>query len=830
MLKNNNQKIIKKISKRTLKRNKIRNIFVIMAIILTTFMFTTVFTIGFSLVTNINTMMLRQQGTKSTIFLPKPDKDQIEKVKEIKYLYAAGLKIQTGTADISDTGGKILLDWCDATEFNDNFKPAVSDINGIYPAEVDEIMLSKSALDALKIDKPKKDMEIKLNGNSFRLSGWFTDYSYGSKGYKGFISDAYVDKAGLTVEKDGILCISSKPGKQEELIESLSSLNLRKEQHIQSSFDIQEENKSTAFTTTIIILLICFIIITSGYLLIYNVMYISITKDIRFYGMLKTIGTSPSQIKNIVKHQAARLSVVGIPTGIILGVIISFIAVPFALRITGSSDGIQRMPQDISFNPFIYIGTILFAVFTVFASCRKPSKLAGKIAPVEALKYNGTNTVKYKAKKGTDGGKLYKMAYRNVFREKKRALLVFASLFMGTIAFLSVDTFLGSMKLDNYVNFYLPNDCTIYTDSTSDEINSRKEAENLVEKIKNIDGIKSIQTSRSANTVFEFDEELFKPFLENFAADEEELKELIDYYKNTKDNSKKYQSPVVCVSSDMIKLYNTKARQKIDIDKFEKGEICLLGFVNTKEQADYILGKKITLKDIESGRKKTFEIGSCPTTKDTYGINIGYYWQKAGAPEIVLISDTALNEFCDNANIDNIIIDCHPEAESFVTSQIKELVKSNISVLAVDIKSELMSEFTSSMSAMNILGGGISTVLILIGIINFINVMLTGVYTRKTEISVLESVGMTKKQVGKMLVLEGVYYGLITIVLILTAGNAIIYKIADLTQKVIEYAVFHYPVVLMFIIMAVIMAICMVTPIIVYRTISKESIIERLRE
>lgn len=68
MLKNNNQKVINKISGRTLKNNKTRNIFIVLAIILTTFMFTTVFGIGFSLVKNINIMILREQGTKSSLF------------------------------------------------------------------------------------------------------------------------------------------------------------------------------------------------------------------------------------------------------------------------------------------------------------------------------------------------------------------------------------------------------------------------------------------------------------------------------------------------------------------------------------------------------------------------------------------------------------------------------------------------------------------------------------------------------------------------------------------------------------------------------------------
>lgn len=100
---------------------------------------------------------------------------------------------------------------------------------------------------------------------------------------------------------------------------------------------------------------------------------------------------------------------------------------------------------------------------------------------------------------------------------------------------------------------------------------------------------------------------------------------------------------------------------------------------------------------------------------------------------------------------------------------------------------------------------------------------------KKGELSVMESVGMTKKQIKKMLLFEGGYYGIITIVLILTAGNAIIYFVADFTSKIADYAIFHYPVFLMFVIIVVIMSICMLVPGAVYQTISRESITERLR-
>ena len=134
------------------------------------------------------------------------------------------------------------------------------------------------------------------------------------------------------------------------------------------------------------------------------------------------------------------------------------------------------------------------------------------------------------------------------------------------------------------------------------------------------------------------------------------------------------------------------------------------------------------------------------------------------------------------------------------------------------------------MLAMNILTAGISIILILIGIINFINVMTTGVFTRRKEFAVMESVGMTKKQVRKMLMFEGLYYGIITMILILTVGNGIVFEVAKLAEMITDYAVFNYPWQLMIAITAVIMIICITIPTIVYRTLSKESVTERLHD
>ena len=154
----------------------------------------------------------------------------------------------------------------------------------------------------------------------FTLSGWFTDYTNSQDGFQGFVSKAYADQLGLTAEKDGRLSISAKIGLQEKLSDSLDAeVQLQDGQDFDYTSDMLNEMVSNRVLIAGLFGTIGLIIVFSGYLLIYNVMYISITKDIRFYGMLKTVGTTPKQIRKMVRLQAFSLSVVGIPVGMLLG-------------------------------------------------------------------------------------------------------------------------------------------------------------------------------------------------------------------------------------------------------------------------------------------------------------------------------------------------------------------------------------------------------------------------------------------------------------------------------------------------------------------------------
>ncbi|MDE6025671.1 MAG: ABC transporter permease [Lachnospiraceae bacterium] len=839
MLRNNNKTAVKRISRRSLKNNRVRNVFSMLAIMLTTIMFTTIFTLCFSIYENIKTMSIRQQGTVASIYYTHPTDEQLEAVRELKNLNAVGVQIYAGSVYIPKIEGECIeFNYYDETEFKEHFMPAISDVEGYYPVKENELMLSYSSLDALGVDKPVCGMKLDfdfMDGSSkeFVLSGWYKDYINLSGSKSGLVSKKYVEENGIDMNSAGRICISPKKGQTDSLLEELSVIDERLNVDMRnfSFFNHLEQNNDVTFLGLAVILGL--IIVSSGYLLIYNIMYMSVSKDTRFYGMLKTIGTTPKQIKSIVRAQVVRLAIIGLPFGIIFGSVISFVVMPIAMHMFDSGS-FSAMPDKIHFNPLIYVATFLFVMLTILISYRKPAKLAGSVSPVEAVKYTGVYMGKSKKKNTTSGGKLYRMAIRNVFREKKAAVLVFASLFMGTIAFLAMNTFLRGLDLENFAKMYLPYDYTIHCLVSDDEDGydkMRNQSLALAEELKEIDGISGLSINKRMHVRLGFNRDTYMPFLQNEAEHTgASFDEIADFYETNKNPEVFYGTFAVTADDWIIEKYAEFTGTEIDIDAFVNGEICLVGCLGSEEKARQMEGKIITMISEDEKNSIDIQVASCVTTRASSFLQFAEDVFIAGAPRYIIISDKAMERLGTDYTIYTITMDCKADKEVSATNEVKRLTDSWDNVANVDIKTELMGDMSTSIKTLKILINGISLLLILIGIINFINVMTSGVYARRKEFALLESVGMTKSQVKKMLMLEGGYYGIISIGLIATLGNGIIYIVSTLTEKTIDYATAVYPLAELIIMCVFIVAVCILVPFVLYKSISRETLTNRLRE
>lgn len=819
VFKNNNTEIVKKITNRSIKGNKTRNIFILISTVLTTFMLAFVLTMSYNLMKNTAVMYDRLNGVSADIVLNNPTNEQIEYVKNNSDVKSSGILITSGKVEsgtLEESNKKIELDYYDNESFENLVIPAIDDITGKYPTEYNQIMLSTASIEYLGLDNCKigdtielvvKNVDKTVDTENFIISGTYYDYATGGRNTKAFVSEEYIIQKGQTAEESGYVMLSTKFLKGNDVLNNLeTNLNLDKRQSISPIF-FQARN----YTDIIIVAIVAVIfLIFTGFLLTYNVVQISVNRDINFYGLLKTIGISPTQIKKVVKNQVINLSLVGIPIGVILSYLVCLGLYSGMSTIFYAKDKVA-MPMTVDMNIFIIIFTILFSLLTIYLSCRKPAKIASRVSPVEAVRYTGVeNDYKKKSRKTTNGSKLYKMAWYNVFRNGKRSMIVFVSLFMGVMTFLGAETFTSSLNMDNYLKFYYPYDVTIEEDGgvfTDD----------LINEIKNTESVSNLTELEYGIVQIELDDEIIMPGIKQKLSWELEENEVNAECSRLKSENNGFaEADIVGIDDKMAEMIYNINNEAFDLEAFKQGDIAFIWswYVQDKNVGD-VFNTPLEIKSIDNSAKDEFKVISIETTgpfRSVYNTN--------NVP-CIYVSKNTLEELSDNIQVDSIYFNCDTEIE-------KDFVNmASNNGWYISLKSVVMDGMQKSIFVMNAIGSAIGFVLILIGVLNFINIIVTNMDSRKTEFAFLESIGMTKKQINQMITYEGLYYAIVTSVLTLTLGSGILFFIGHTMEGQDPYIEYKYPLGSVIIILLIIYAICLITPKIVYKKTSKGSIVER---
>lgn len=117
-----------------------------------------------------------------------------------------------------------------------------------------------------------------------------------------------------------------------------------------------------------------------------------------------------------------------------------------------------------------------------------------------------------------------------------------------------------------------------------------------------------------------------------------------------------------------------------------------------------------------------------------------------------------------------------------------------------------------------------------IGFMNLINTMITSIITRKRELGMFQVVGLSNKQLVKMLQIEELFYTVGTIFITLTFGNVVGY-IAYLVFKNSGalYAVYTYPLIPTILLIVTITITQIVITHLVSNIFNKQSLIDRVR-
>ncbi|MDR0248718.1 MAG: ABC transporter permease [Oscillospiraceae bacterium] len=827
-----NRAVIRKITRRNLRGNSARNFFLFAAIMLTTFMIASVLSVYMSFNGTMERDAVRRAGTRAHLFVHGVTPPTAEYMKKLTYVEDVGVASIAAAVNIDDT--QYHLGYCDDAMWERLMTPAYSNVTGAYPVGEFDIMLPLGVLKGLGITDPAPGMPVMLEGMSFTLSGFYTDYQGTWMDYRILpVSKTFADSAG-----GGAECIAGIAFRDKrDIYDGWGRLNSDLRQYTGETFYMSVygvSSVSNPFGTAAVYGVIIAFLMFTGFLLIYNVMTISVSNDVRFYGLLKTIGATARQLRSIVVGQALWLCAAAIPVGAGLAAALSLAVVPYILK-SYTVDSVT------SFSPYIYLGAALFALITALLGAALPAWKTSRTSPVEATKYTG-ETLRYtkkaspcrrEADKRTrvlfpGRANPYRMALRNLFRNRRRTTVVFLSLFLGLTMFLTVATVSGSLDADKYASEmenddfhlrYQPRNGAMFPGESGLAPVPQKFDEAYLQRLRDLPGFISMWTVTEAKGLMTYTD-AFEKHLDGYVEyilgmggasgfDPERLRESLKM---------SFQANIYAIDKGDIEELNKRLAAPLDAEAFERGEFVLIATDTPEIYAD--VGEVEVAFD--GGSFKLPVMGFAPERfKGFLAGNV--------AP-CVFTSKALLERFAEPA-VYSIGIKVRTQSQREAYGILSEMTAGDGDVYMTS-RVEAYDEVRGAQALFWVVGGSISGILGLIGVLNFVNVLTVGILSRRRELATLEACGMSKGQTRRMVLAEGIGYAAIALLSAATLGNAVAfgaYSLLKGTQGADDLFTFAYPVIPVAVVAAAILLICIATPGLAYRSTRRATLSERLR-
>ncbi|AEV70012.1 ABC transporter permease [Acetivibrio clariflavus] len=839
-----NKKAIRNLADKSFRANRTRNLIAIIAIALTSVLFTTLFTMGMGTVESLQRAAMRQSGGDGHAVLKYITDEQFNNVKdhplikEISYNQAlcdgveneAFLKRHTEFWYFDDIGMK--LGFSEPT-------------NGHKPVAENEVIADTKTLQLLGVPlEVGAPITLVLNirgekvQRDFVLAGWWESdpvFNVGRIIASRAYVDAHLDELKNTYRQDYSMtgsinaCIMFKnsldlEGKLGKVItDSGYSMDPNSPDYLEHNVNWAYLSTNFGMDASTLIVLVSglMLIIFTGYLIIYNIFQISVIRDIRFYGLMKTIGTTGKQIRHIIRRQALILSAFGVPFGLIAGYFTGKAFVPLIVRnSTYAGSAVSVSPR-----PVIFIGAALFSVVTVFISTFKPGRIAAAVSPLEAVRYTDGNIKQTKKqKKSVSGAKIHRMALANLGRNKKRTALVFISLSLSLVLLNTVFTLSQSIDLDKFLAQFVDTDFLIaHADYFLNNFRGpeNQTSESLIQAVKNRPG-------------FEEGGRLYGGRTEMITVEDEKNTE----QKYNIDPNGDFIAAVYGLEELPLKRLEL-IDGELDFEKLSSGKYILEGvYLNDNnipeiETTHFKVGETITLHSYKGMTEKHWEseyttqeftvLGhvAVKTFSNSDRIRWDYTFYLPADVYKTLVANPAVMSYAFNVSDD-----FEAEMEQFLQGYTDSVEPA----MNYSSKFTILKEFSDMRDTVVMIGSVLSFVIGLIGILNFINTILTSIFSRRKEFAMLQSIGMTRKQLCSMLMLEGVYYALGTCMFSFVFGMIFSLLIVRPLENLLWFFRYRFILWPLLVVLPFLFVIGMIIPLLSYIMTDRQSIVERLRE
>ncbi len=854
------------LNRRTFRQNKGRNLVAVLAIVLTTLMFTTLFVLSQSMSRNIIEMTFRQTGYDGQASFKSITEEQAAKIAAHPDVAETGYSMVVGIGQGKELSGRqVEIRFADESYAEHSFAKPVT---GRMPQAVDEIALDNIVLDKLGIPHELgqrvtlewiADFQEEENRVSeFTLCGFWegNESSYASMAWvsREFAEDVTAQLEAAEAEQAG--AATTEEEVPEQVSDSriagicMGQVNLYSDREIEKTMDrILEDTGLTeleygvnlaydpdmnrmAAQESLPMYLGMILVFVAGYLIIYNIFQISVTTDIQFYGKLKTLGMTARQLKRLIYGQAGRLCLLGIPVGMVLGYLLGMVLVPV---------WIQMEDARVSVSPLIFIGSAAFAGMTVLISCMRPARMAGKVSPMEALRYNDVQRGGRSVKRRSGSAGLSALAWSNLGRNRKRTVTVICSLTLGLTLMSAFYARNAAFDMEKYLEELMLSDFQM-DQATSEEYMKGYDPygdtlhPELIAQVEALEGLEGIGYEYSHETEIALSEQTIAN-MQAFYTDDvladwasydpvgpQSIQEAVD--------EKSAGAVVYGLDGIVLDAYTAEAHVlagSYDAEQFATGKYAIAaGLAMTKEEGQTLptvsVGDTVEIEGQEYTIMAVLDEFSVVTEGAKEG---GAENKDRHYLEFIVPMETFRARWPQNTprKIFFDVEDAHLDAAQEMLDRYSAETGENIPLTTRASKAAQYRRETRSSAVM---GNVVSIVIALVGVLNFINSMVTSIVSRRKEFAMMQSVGMTKPQLCKLLVWEGMDYAWITLLCTYVISSL---AVGIGVRAMVEggFTTFRFTLLPLVICTPPLLLFAVLVPYLCFHNLEKDSLVERLR-
>ena len=673
-------------------------------------------------------------------------------------------------------------------------------IIGTYPREEDELCVEQSFLKHFNFTA-EVGQTLTLNLGSgeqpYTITG-ILDRENSSRIFLVWIPEDSVDTAGHEAPYDLWFRFGGSQGMEPAELRTdierfFAETGIPEDQTFYSSsyfgmLDLYLGSGMEIYILSVLIAVICAIVI-------YNIFYISVIGKMREYGRLKVLGTTRAQLKRVVKRERRFLTVTAIPLGLILATGVALIAVP------GYWSWRENLLSAVAISLLTY-GMVLIAT-------RKPLSMVGKVSAIEAIRTTAYSKQQGRAVSRRLHSRLTMpcLARMNFSRNRKKAFVTALSLSLTGILLLCVSAYANSVDIEEMAQSQFGDRSQYllqYEDYAGREfVEMQKEnplGQTLREELATLPGVDYV-TAYSLTCV-----EI--PAISAIPGNSEHEPFVVRGISQ-EDMAEMYEGGGVLEGT-------ADYRQLLDGDGIL---VCPAGSALREiYRTGYQVGDTVTVS-CYNGQAKTYTV-----------MGIVQDVQIGSSSHFFILPEEELSALYPEISDFTGYVNVHTEQDS---DQLRRAVFGAVSDqrVAVSGLEDLSAELERGLRGELARDYGILVFIFVFSLINLANTLITNLLTRQQEFGVFQSVGMSGRQMSRMLSFECLYYVGITLLATLTLGTVCSLIVCRFFNQVGMFGnlTYHFPVAQVLVFAAALLVVQAVFSVCAVRYTRKFSLVERIK-